>query len=764
MRALLRLVLVAALSSFTTSAFAGPPAHFWSIHFGSDRGATANCIAVMPLTGDFVITGSASGTSVNLGGIDYTIPPDFPSLFLARYSNRGELRWAKVFAGSAATYGGGVALDAAGNVYMSSSFFGTINVGGSDLTSNGGADLLVAKFDSQGSHIWSNHFGGIADEGVAGALAVDAAGNMFVTGYYAAATNLGGGARPFVADYDTYIAKYSNAGNWAWDIEAGSAGREQGLGIATDGSGNVYACGVFSNTVSFSGQTLVSAGAFDAYLVKYSNAGLIQWSQRRGGTGDDYGSAVAADAAGNVVITGEFQNSVNFGGGVLNSAGAFDGYLARYNTSGVHQWSLRFGGASDELSTCVAIDGVGKVLVGGGFASPSVDMGGGSLPATGSFLDLVVAKYSSSGAHIWSRVAGGGFNDLPFAIGADVAGNAFVCGGFSENIDLGGDNFSADTGGVFCAKYGVGEPVIASIVDVGNDQGRNVRISINRSLLDDGTAAHPVKEYQAFRRVLPLPAAAMKNGPLAVPSGNWEFVASVPASSAKTYRMVAPTLADSTITLGMYRTKFYVRAATDDPAVFFDSPVDSGYSKDNLAPSIPQNFAFNTGNLSWLESKDADFDYFTVYGSNSNSFASATLINYTTTTGMDVGGQPYSYYYVTATDFSGNEGMPAKAVAISGVGGTPGSYVLSVSAYPNPFNPETTVRYTLPAKGRVTLEVYDLRGEKVATLVSETKDAGAYTATWRGLGDTGATVSSGVYFAKLSTPAGERSYKLVLLK
>jgi hypothetical protein len=766
MRSLLRLILIFVLCSLPIPALAVAPAHFWSFHAGSPEGSNITDVAVMPATGDFVITGDASGTSVNFGGHDWGIQDGHPNLYVARYTNRGQLKWAQVYATTSASYGGGVAIDAAGNVYISSSFYGSIDIDNTPEVSNGGADLLIAKFDPNGNPLWSNHFGGAAgDEGAAQrSLAMDAAGNLFVTGYFTAATNLGGGARAAAAGKDIFIAKYSTAGNWVWDIEAGSSGDDEGLGITTDPSGNVYASGYFVNSMSLSGQLLTSAGGIDGYLAKYSNDGLIQWSQRRGGTGDDFFEDVAADASGNVVITGGFQNSVNFGGGTLNTAGGYDGFLAKYNTSGVHQWSFRYGGAGEELGVCIAIDAFGKVVLGAGIDSPSVDMGGVSVLATGSLFDCVFAKYSSSGALVWARAAGGGNNDLPSAVGADAAGNVYFGGGFSQNIDLGGGTLAFDHGGnLFCAKYGVGEPGIASIVDVGNDQGRNVRISINRSLLDDGTATHPVKEYQAFRRVLPLPPSAMK-GLQPVPNGTWEFVGSVPASGAKSYKIIAPTLADSTIAFGIYRTKFYVRAATDDPVTFFDSPADSGYSKDNLAPSIPQNFMFNTGDLSWKESPDRDFDYFTVYGSNSNSFASATLINYTTTTGMDVGGQPYSYYYVTATDFAGNEGKPAKALAISGVGGTPGSYVLSVSAYPNPFNPETTVRYTLPAKGQVLLEVYDLRGEKVATLVSETKDAGAYTATWRGLGDTGATVSSGVYFAKLSTPAGERSYKLVLLK
>ena len=765
MRSLLRVILVFVLSSPIT-ALAAAPAHFWSFHIGTPVGADVTSIAVMPTTGDFVIIGDVSGTIANLGGNDWALSPGHPNMYVARYSNRGQLKWAQVYSGPDPSYGGGVALDAAGNVYISGSFYGSINIDGNPETSNGGADLLIAKYDPAGNALWSNHFGGVGDESAAVSIALDAAGDVFTTGLYNGATNLGGGVRTTGVVWDLFIAKYNNVGNWVWDIEAGSAGDDRGNGIATDGAGNVYVCGNFTNAITLSGQLLTSAGGADGYMAKYSNDGIIQWSQRRGGTGDDFFAAIAADAPGNVVLTGGFHNSVSLGGSTLNSAGGYDGFLARYNTSGVHQWSFRFGGTSEELGLVTAIDPAGKIALGAGFASTSIDMGGGNLPATGSQFDCAFAKYSSSGVHIWSRVAGGGSNDLPTGIAVDAAGNVYVCGEFSQNIDLGGGTLAFDHGGnLFVAKYGIAEPTINSIADVGNDQGRSVRITVARSLLDDGTAAHPVKEYQAFRRVLPLPAAAaLRGAPRPAPSGNWEFVASVPASGAKTYRIIAPTLADSTIALGMYRTKFYIRAATDDPAVFFDSPADSGYSKDNLAPSVPQNLIFNGGNLTWDKSRDGDFDYFAVYGSNSNSFGAATLINYTTTTAIDVTAQPYSYYYVTATDFSGNEGKPAIAAAVSGVNGTPGSYMLSVSAYPNPFNPQTTVRYTLPANGHVSLAVYDLRGERVATLADKEEKAGAYTVTWRGTTDGGVAVGSGVYFARVSTAAGQRTYKLVLLK
>ena len=81
--------------------------------------------------------------------------------------------------------------------------------------------------------------------------------------------------------------------------------------------------------------------------------------------------------------------------------------------------------------------------------------------------------------------------------------------------------------------------------------------------------------------------------------------------------MITPTLADSTISDGMHWSVFFIRAATAEPSTFFDSPVDSGYSIDNLAPGAPQGFlvAYNApgGNqLAWDPSEDVDFQYFKV--------------------------------------------------------------------------------------------------------------------------------------------------------
>jgi hypothetical protein len=173
---------------------------------------------------------------------------------------------------------------------------------------------------------------------------------------------------------------------------------------------------------------------------------------------------------------------------------------------------------------------------------------------------------------------------------------------------------------------------------------------------------------------------------------------------------------------------------------------------------------YSAGLLDWKKSTAEDFDYFSVYGANTNSFAAATLVDYCVTPTIDVTASPYVFYFVTATDFAGNEGSPAVVNTLSGVGGTPRSYVLSISAYPNPFNPATTIRYTVPSKGRVDISIYDARGARVAQLVDAEREAGAYRHAWNGRDDAGRAVSSGVYFARVIHPQGTKSYKMVLIK
>lgn len=761
--------LFSAVPSFAPRA--ATPAHFWSRSFGNDdtHDESVTSVAIIPTNGDIVVAGYFYGTiDFGTGTLTAAGTGGSADAFLACFDRSGRAKWGKAF-GDPSTdqsdIGASVGVDAAGNIYFTGSFGWRIEFGGSELVSNGSSDVFLARFDRNGNHLWSHSYGSAGYES-SQQLCVDAAGNVVIIGGFSSPIDFGGGNLNSHGGVDGFIVKFNSSGVWQLNTAIGGAGQDTGLGVAIDGTGNIYATGYFTGTVTVGALApIVSAGGNDVWIVKLNSSGVPQWSRRGGGADTDLGVGISANASG-VAVVGGFGGSPaappgtgNFGGSTFISAGDYDGFVAKYTSAGAHEWSYRFGGPIDDVGYAVFINSVSKVFVVG---SSGADANG--VPSTGD-VDLLATKYAANGSIIWTDLMGGSHAERGNAVAVDAVDNIIAGGGFEIVTNLGGDNLQGGAGGAYIAKFGVAEPAISTIKDVANDQGRNVRITLTRSPMDDGTAQLPIAGYQAFRRILPLPAYAVaKGGTQAVPSGMWEHVASIPASNASTYRMIAPTLADSTIASGMYRTKFFVRAATDNPAVFFDSPVDSGYSVDNLAPGIPLNFAYDSGQLSWDESNAGDFDYFTVYGNSSNSLAGATVVDYTVTPAMDVTGSPYSYYFVTATDFSGNEGKAAVAAALTGAGETR-SYVLSIANFPNPFNPRTTIRYTLPSRGPVTVSIYDASGARIATLVDhEDRAAGAYSLEWDGRSESGAPVSSGVYFARIEHAGGVKTKKMTLLK
>jgi hypothetical protein len=381
---------------------------------------------------------------------------------------------------------------------------------------------------------------------------------------------------------------------------------------------------------------------------------------------------------------------------------------------------------------------------------------------------------------------------LTFSVGDNPVS---VCAGDLDgdnDLDLAVTNYDGDNVTVFINLSD--RPIIpdiTSIIDIPNDQGRQVRISWDKVCFDEIGGPVTVTEYAVYRKIdyylvsddspgnmeSTRPASSVpeevQRGPLLYPPGDWDYLLSVPARVENEYSVVVPTLADSTISEGMYYSTFFVSALTPTPGIYFDSAPDKGYSVDNLSPSAPGGFgiAYNAGSnlLTWDESLDADFDYFRIYRGEEQDFepVPGNLVQVTTgTEWLDTVDEGWRYYYkLSAVDFSGNESDPKGPGVATGVDmpELPTVFALHQNS-PNPFNPITTIRFDLPVSADVTLSVYGVKGQRVRILLNGQMTAGRKSVKWDGRSDTGTAVASGVYFYRLSAGEFMETRKMILIR
>ena len=399
--------------------------------------------------------GSASYKGLNLGGKTLKSNGSY-DIFLASYTPAGVHRWSRSFGHTSSDYLYDLAVDNAGNVYLTGSFYNSINLGGSKLFSKGSADVFLASFTPDGKHRWSRGFGDLSSDHGYG-VAVDVAGNVYITGYFYGSTsssykgiNFGGSTLKGKGSNDIFIASFSSSGIHRWSSVFGGINADRGYDVAVDAAGNSYVTGSFSNSADFGGGAITSRGVLDIFLASFTPAGAHRWSRGFGDKSPDLGYGVAVDNNSNVYITGQFRadssssvGGVSFGGAVLKSNGSGDIFVASFTSVGAHRWSKNWGGAGADTGHGVATDSSNNVYLTGA-ASSGVTFGGGALKNMGG-ADVFVASFTSVGAHRWSRSHGDTSDDYGRKIATAPDGSALVTGYFYGSSSHKGATFGGAT-------------------------------------------------------------------------------------------------------------------------------------------------------------------------------------------------------------------------------------------------------------------------------------------------------------------------------
>lgn len=367
-------------------------------------------------------------------------------------SQAPSLQWVKNIGSTSNEQANDVAVDAAGNVYVTGSFSGAADFdpgpGTFSLTSNGFIDLFISKFDPSGNFIWTKQIGGGQND-VGFSIALDPSANIYIAGYFNSLnTDFDPNATTFTmspyASSDGFVCKLDANGNFIWAKKLGGFAIDYAYAVALDGSNNVYTAGYFT---SFNADfdpgpgtyTLSTAGGNDVYISKLDNSGNFVWARSFGGATQDYCYGIAVDNPGNVYTTGYYQSTAaDFDPGTgtftLSPIGQFDIFISKLDVSGNFSWAKSIGGTLDDQGSGITVDGSGDVYTTGYFQTNADFDPGVSTFTMGVFgsEDIFISKLDASGNFVWAKQLGGLAFDRGNAITLDVAGNCYTTGYFQS--------------------------------------------------------------------------------------------------------------------------------------------------------------------------------------------------------------------------------------------------------------------------------------------------------------------------------------------
>ncbi len=308
-------------------------------------------------------------------------------------------------------------------------------------------------------------------------IAVDGAGNSYVTGDFLGIVTFGAGEPNETSltnidesptegvEMDIFVAKYNVKGILQWVRLVGGSSFDFSAGIAVDDVGNSYVTGNFSGIVNFgvgrSTKSMLTAnGGNNIFVAKYSADGTFLWVKQTGGSGGDLSGGIAVDGVGNSYVTGSFQGTAIFGAGnpvetTLISERSRGIFVAKYDSDGILRWVKQAVGSLDSYAFSIAVDYVGNSYV-TGIVQGAVTFGIGepeetALTSTGiTEIFHFVAKYDPDGRLHWAKQVVGTDSIVGSDVSADAAGNSYVI---------------ADVFGT--ATFGVGEPNETTLTNSG---------------------------------------------------------------------------------------------------------------------------------------------------------------------------------------------------------------------------------------------------------------------------------------------------------
>jgi len=668
-------------------------------------------------------------------------------VYLVKTDSSGDTLWTRTYGGSRDDQGYSVQQTSDGGYIIA----------GYTFSFPGYEDVYLVKTDSSGHTLWTSTYGGDwRDEGFSVQQTSDG-------GYIIAGLTYSFGAGPS----DVYLVKTDSSGNTLWTRTYGGSDHDWGRSVQQTSDGGYIIAGW---TMSF------GVGRNDDYLVKTDSSGDTLWTRSHGGIYYDAGESVQQTSDGGYIIAG---STYSFG------AGNDDVYLVKTHVSGTLLWIHTYGGSDWDRGYSVQQTSDGGYIV----AGYTMSFGAG-------YQDVYLVKTGFAGTPLWTRTYGGSGDDAARSVQQTSDGGYIIAGNT--------ESFGAGESDVYLVRV-AGEPggvvMDCEVLSPTFCKGKHFYFAVtyNNATQSPINTVVTLRGYSGFdcdpgNILITIP----KNRTIPIGTNTYYYFLKVPGGISGDLSASLEFEYQGTHSCCMNTTAIQCQRWTTGLNNEWEwgevSEQDVVLSCEALTPTFcrGKDFYFTTtvtNNTGGNVSGQLTFSGYSGYGCDPGNVLAQVPANKSYSPGVTEthyffkvpsAAVPGPYSTSVSGSLSGHGVFCCMDVDIIQCGGwrigdntewelvevdsreyvssLPSSPSLS-QCYPNPFNAKTVIEYELPEASEVTLHVYNLIGEKVATLVNGAEEAGYKSVTWDA-----SEVSSGLYFYKLTAGDYTETMRMILVK
>ena len=378
----------------------------WAVAVAGSSVDTVNDVA-LDKAGNVYITGSFTG-SASLGSKSMTTTAGQQAMFVAKLTPSGSVSWVDQSTGSSTSEGSYIALDGQGDLYVYGGFKGTVTVGTKQLTSKGSGDVFLARYSTSGTFKAALAYGGTAQDSAAG-LVVPPQDTPMIAMNFSTSAMVNSKTYTCVGKRDSLVIKHTSSGGISWVTHFNGPGEDVIYNITTDTGGTPYVTGYYTGKPTYGSSSLSSVSGFeDIFVAKLNKAGGISSASSAGGTGLDWGADIAVTGS-KVYVTGAFEDAATFGSKKLTAPVGWDAFVAELDSNLSFKWAVSAVGEDQMDATGIEVSPAGELYVSGSITGAGT-FGAFYMAGQGD-TDVFMAKLSATGTFLWVRTGGGDLQD-----------------------------------------------------------------------------------------------------------------------------------------------------------------------------------------------------------------------------------------------------------------------------------------------------------------------------------------------------------------